>query len=387
MSVVELREAVGVVVATEPVTLTDVCLADEVLAVRAEIDRLEAQFARLAHAAHRRGIGAADGSPSTAAWLRRRTGMREGDIRAALDAGAVCADVLHATGEAWRAGEITTGAARTIVAARVEGHDAELAAVETSLLNLAREGATRQLRRACAHFRHCATADGTEPRAHDGLTISTTYADRTLLTAELSELAAETVVTAIHAFTDPPTDGDARTPARRRADALVRMAEVALAGFPQHTDRARVHATIVVDWETLRGAGAGRLDGEFRGPLHPAEVERALCDSTVARVVTDPRGVPLEAGRSRRTVPSALRRAIVVRDGGCRFPGCDRPPGWCDAHHVVHWRSGGRTDRDNLVLLCDHHHQVVHRPGWIVKFDGEELRVLRPDGVEVSESG
>ncbi len=326
MSVVRLRGAVDVVVGSSPDELADGALADEVIGLRAVIDRLEAQFARLAHAAHRRGVGAADGSPSTPAWLRRRTGVREGDARAALEAGAACGDVLHATGDAWRAGEISSGAARTIVAARVEGHDAELAAVEPVLLDLARDGATRELRRACAHFRHCATADGAEPRAQDGLTLSRTFGDRSVLTAELSEVAAETVVTAIHAFTDPPADGDDRTPARRRADALVRIAEVALATLPREAGRARTRATIVVDWTTLNGAAAGRLDGEFTGPIHPAEVDRALCDSAITRVVTGPGGLPLDVGRSRRTVPAAVRRALVVRDGGLPVPGLRPTP-------------------------------------------------------------
>ena len=241
----------------------------------------------------------------------------------------------------------------------------------------------RELRRACAHFRTLARADGVEPRAHDGLTISSTYDGRSVLHAELSEAAAEVVVTAVHAFTDPPSDGDDRTPARRRADALVRMAEVALATLPEHADRARTRATVIIDWATLRHHVPGALDGEFTGSIHPAEIDRLLCDSSVSRVVTGPQGLPLDVGRSRRTVPPPLRRAVIVRDRGCRFPGCDRPPGWCDAHHVIHWRNGGRTALDNLVLLCDHHHQVVHRPGWTVKFDGD-LRVLRPDGVEIA---
>lgn len=381
---VVLREAVDVVVATAPDDLCDAALADEVVALRGELDRLEGQFARVAHAAHLRGLGTVDGAASTAAWLRSRTGMREGDARSALEAGAACADVLMETGEAWRTGEIPTGAARTIVAARVEGHDAKLAAIEPVLVDLARAGAQRELRRACAHFRNCARSDGTEPRAHDGLTISRTYGDRTVLAAELSELAAETVVTALHAFTDPPADDDDRTPARRRADALVRMAETALTALPRPAARARTHATVVVDWATLTGTGSGTLDGAFTGPLHRADVERALCDSTITRVVTGPDGLPIDVGRSRRTVPPPTWKTLVVRDGGCRFPGCDRPPGWCDAHHVVHWRTGGRTDRDNLVLLCDHHHHVVHQPGWILKFDGTDLRVLRPDGTEVT---
>ena len=102
----------------EPDQMADAAVAEELLALRATIDRLEGRFALLADAAHRRGLGSSDGSPSTAAWLRRRTGMREGEARAALEAGAACEDVLVDTGRAWRAGEITAGAARTIVAAR-----------------------------------------------------------------------------------------------------------------------------------------------------------------------------------------------------------------------------------------------------------------------------
>jgi Domain of unknown function (DUF222)/HNH endonuclease len=69
---------------------------------------------------------------------------------------------------------------------------------------------------------------------------------------------------------------------------------------------------------------------------------------------------PLEVGRATRVVSPAQRTALTVRDGGCRFPGCDRPPGWCEAHHLRHWLHGGATDLDNLVLLCWTHHHAVH---------------------------
>jgi len=383
-----LRTAVDDAVEVDPTHLGDAALADELISVQAQVDRLCGQVARLAHAAHRRGVGTADGSPSTAAWLRRRTGMREGEARAAIEAGAACDRVLAGTGNAWRHGDITAGAARTIVAARVEGHDAKLSALEPCLLELARDRADRELRRACAHFRNLARADGTCPRDHDGLTISRTYAGRTWLGADLSSSAAEVVLTAIHELTDPPSESDARTPARRRADALVRMAELALANLHAGDGgptRARVAATIVLDWITLTAGRPGRFDGASSATLHPRDVDRLLCDCTVSRVVTGPDSIPIDVGRARRTIPPALRRALAVRDGGCRFPGCTRPTGWTDAHHVVHWRHGGRTDLANLVLLCDHHHHVVHQPDWIVKFDGHELRVLKPDGIELLE--
>lgn len=384
---VPLCAAVDAAAAIDPTELNDVVLGEEITSLRSEMDRLEAQFARLVWAAHQRGVGSADGSPSTAAWLRRRTGMREGEARAAIEAGEVC-DILPATAAAWRAGEISGGAARTILGARVKGHDAKLRAVEPALLNLARDGAIRELQRTCAHFRNYAQADGTEPRDHDGLSISKTFGGRTMINGNLSSAAAETVVNALHALTDPPADNDQRTPGRRRADALVRMAELALAQLhgagPARPVRTRPAVTIVIDWPTLASHALGRMDAEYTGSIHRSDVERLLCDSVVTRVVTGPKGLPIDVGRARRTIPTRTRQALVVRDEGCRYPGCGRPPGWCDAHHVIQWQHGGRTDLANLVLLCDHHHHVVHQPGWVVKFDGGELRVITREGIEIT---
>jgi hypothetical protein len=372
----------------DPAVSSDAAIADELVALRREIDRMEARFAELAWVGHQRGIGAADGSPSTQAWLRKHTGMREGDARTAINAGEV-GEMLPKVGAAWRDGVIHSGAAKTIAGARVEGHDLKLRALEDLFLGLARADDMRELRRACAHFRDCAKADGSDPRAHDGLTISSGYDGRTILNGELSSAAAETVVTALHAFTDPPADDDDRTPARRRADGLVAMAEAALANL-HGTDpedgpvRALPAASIVVDWTTLTGGTFGRLDGDYTGTLNKTDVERLLCDCTVSRVVTGPDGLPLDVGRSRRTIPPQLRRALRVRDQGCRYPGCTRPHGWTRAHHVIHWKDGGTTVLVNLVSLCDHHHHVVHLPGWTAKFEGHTFTVFQPDGTQVT---
>jgi hypothetical protein len=75
-------------------------------------------------------------------------------------------------------------------------------------------------------------------------------------------------------------------------------------------------------------------------------------------------GQPLDVGRATRVVTPAQRTALAVRDGGCRFPGCSRPLGWCDAHHLWHWVDGGPTDLTNLVLLCRAHHRAVHEGRW-----------------------
>ncbi|MFM7065129.1 MAG: HNH endonuclease signature motif containing protein, partial [Actinomycetes bacterium] len=102
-------------------------------------------------------------------------------------------------------------------------------------------------------------------------------------------------------------------------------------------------------------------------------------------VVVDSLGNPVDLGRTTRLVPRTLRKALVARDGGCVFPGCDAPPPWCDAHHVVHWADGGATSAENLALLCRHHHGTTHRRRWTMDPDprpGREQRFTwtRPDG-------
>ncbi len=117
----------------DPALLSDHALADEMVALRREMDRQEGVFASLAWAGHQRGVGSVDGAASTASFLRHRAGMREGDAKTAIECGEV-SELLAETGRAWRDGEITTGALRTIAGARVAGHDDKLVAVEPELL-------------------------------------------------------------------------------------------------------------------------------------------------------------------------------------------------------------------------------------------------------------
>ncbi len=197
----------------------------ELLARRQEMDRQEASFARLAWAAHTRGVGALDGAASTAAWLRAEAHMREGDARAAIEAVAV-SEPLAETGAAWRAGDVSSAAVRMIAAARIDGHDDTYAKCEPMFLDLARRHDLRSLRLATAHFKRLALAGGTEPSAHDGLRVSPLSDGRTVISGELGDVAAETVVTALHAYTDPPDDQFPKTTSRRHGEALVRICEV-----------------------------------------------------------------------------------------------------------------------------------------------------------------
>jgi hypothetical protein len=123
---------------------------------------------------------------------------------------------------------------------------------------------------------------------------------------------------------------------------------------------------------------AAQLDD---GTRVPAETFRRLaCDCSLLAVKEDARGEPLDVGRKTRKVPGALRRALMLRDRGCAFPGCTHDR-FVDCHHIEHWVEGGETNKDNLVVLCTFHHGLVHEGGWSIAFDAtQSLEVRAPDG-------
>ncbi|HEX6232490.1 MAG TPA: DUF222 domain-containing protein [Jiangellaceae bacterium] len=114
------------------------------------------------------------------------------------------------------------------------------------------------------------------------------------------------------------------------------------------------------------------------GAISPAAAKRIACCAVIQRVLLDPTGAVLDLGRDYRTATPAQFAALTARDRGCAFPGCTRPAPWCIAHHIVHWADGGRTDLDNLVLLCTWHHTVVHHHGWTIHMPADRLPEFIP---------
>jgi hypothetical protein len=139
-------------------------------------------------------------------------------------------------------------------------------------------------------------------------------------------------------------------------------------GTPRHRPHVDLHIEVpaaVLAELGIEGRPVGLTVTEGGRRLPEWAAAMFGCDCTMHRVLRAD-GVVLDYGRSTRTVIESLRRAVSARDGGCRFPGCDRKRAWCDAHHVQWWRRHGDTKLDNLLLLCTHHHRVVHRDGWQV---------------------
>lgn len=141
------------------------------------------------------------------------------------------------------------------------------------------------------------------------------------------------------------------------------------------TRPTRPEITLVVDAETGKAATSDgvEVDDHF--------LRRICSDPMLRSLHTDRHGVPLRYGRTARFAPPALRQALLVRDGGCVFPGCDAPGAWVDVHHVTWWENGGLTDLDNCACLCRHHHRVTHRSNWrMVVLDGQWFRWTTPSG-------
>ena len=384
-----LRAGVDALMTLEPRELSDGELAATILRFRQQLDRQEAVFADLVVAGHLRGVGREDGYESTPSWLRARAGLKTGEVHAAIGAGEL-GEVLPDTRAAWRDGKISSGAVRVIGSARVPGYDDELAAVEPELLAAARRKDHWSLGRMAQHFKRCARRDGGLPPERDGLRASI-VGDRLAIDGDIGGLNGESIYTALDAFTDAPSEGDDRTPAQRKADGLARLCRVALGAEKDAVMASPSAVVVVIDWATFLAhlnreafVRFGQMDGAFIGALDPSEVEALLCDCTISRTILGPDSQPVNLGTETRTYPRWLRRRIAARDRHCKWPGCEIPPGWCEAHHVKYWQHGGETSYANGVLLCSRHHHFLHaHPTWQVVWDQITFRVFRDDQTEV----
>lgn len=114
-------------------------------------------------------------------------------------------------------------------------------------------------------------------------------------------------------------------------------------------------------------------------PVSPSTVRRLACTGRVIPMILGTEGQPLDVERAHRLATPAQVHALRQRDRGCTFPGCGRPPSWCQAHHLRHWVDHGPTDLNNLALLCQRHHAIVHRDGHVRKVTRHGVQWHLPD--------
>ncbi len=150
------------------------------------------------------------------------------------------------------------------------------------------------------------------------------------------------------------------------------------AGFASGLGAAdRPLLTVTVNYDILaRELSFGVLDNGFA--LTPEAVRRLACDAKILPATMNGSGQVLDLGRTQRTWAGSARRAVVLRDRGCIFADCDRPPSACDIHHIVYYSRGGQTDLANAAMLCAFHHYLIHHSDWTIGHDAHGLPVVIP---------
>jgi Domain of unknown function (DUF222)/HNH endonuclease len=351
-----------------------------VLALR---DRLDARISDAVAAHDAAGLWELDGATSMTAWLTDRAAMPRPRAAATVSRARKLAR-LPETAAAWRQGVLSSGQIEAITTNLDADTLGQFAAHEAALVPSLVDLSAHDVATAMRAWRECATADrDPRPEPPQGLHLSRTLAHRWRLDANLGAETGELLSTALRLAHTPDADSDiTRSPATRRADALADICRFFL--DHQQTRRGgrhRPHINLILDIEhflALSSAGVTTADGTA---LDRTTAERLLCDAALHRVLTQGRTTILDYGTTTRTIPTPLYNALVIRDQHCRFPGCDRPATWCEAHHIQPWQSGGHTQLTNLALLCTRHHHLLHNRGWHTKLlPDATLEVTDPRG-------
>ena len=265
---------------------------------------------------------------------------------------------------------------------------ASFAQAEAELVGWARECTADELSRRIDAWIELMDHDGAEPHApeHD-VVHANQVGDRVKINGDFGLENGLPILAALRERTEQLSKRDqrvadanpedplaTRTPGMRRAEALT---ELILAGAGAESNPRRRDPLFMIGIDEATWVSGRRhadtvceLDD---GTIVPVDLMRIWrCGSVFQALVQDARGAVLHLGREQRYANREQRRALARRDRGCAVPGCDRPPWMCDAHHVIFWDNLGATDIDNLVLLCRHHHRMIH---------ANQLTVEMVDGV------
>ena len=326
---------------------------------------IEAECTALIAEMIRRGIHDDLGYRSTTSLLMDRLGVSATVARGMIRVAKAVAEMPH-TREALESGDLDLARVRLLVSAR-EANPELFCDHEQALVDSIRGLSMGDAHKALDYWAQQAAPEASEAdaqalREQRRLHVSE-MGGMVHIDGRVDRVAGQVVMTALNSLTDPGNldPEDDRTPTQRRADAFVAV-------FQDHLDyselptqrKQRPHVLAHVSLEALEGRVGRPCELDDGGVITPQAARQLACDAKITRIITGARSQILDVGRATRVVSTALRIALVARDGGCVIDGCGAPRRWCDAHHVVHWADGGLTCLDNLVLLCGHHHTLVH---------------------------
>ncbi|MFT6762854.1 MAG: hypothetical protein ACJAXA_001508 [Candidatus Aldehydirespiratoraceae bacterium] len=345
---------------------------------RTGLSRLEAEFARMTHAADCVGAHIGTGARDTAEWVGNQTGTSTRKNRTAAELGEAMA----------KSGELTAA----VTSGRISNDKANAAvgvtgglALDSDLIDEISDLPLNSVRPAAENWRARNDAKNeagrtVQQRSRRFLKLTGQSDGMTRVEGLLDSESAGIVRTTLDSIMNESAfDESGRRRDQRCADAFVQLTKAASKGkILGGRSNAKLLAT--VPFETIAEHGTER-GVTHAGPTIDANAVRQMaCDAGIHRVITGPGSSILDFGRENRLVSENLFLGLVVRDQHCRWPGCTIRATWCDAHHVTEWGHHGRTNESTCALLCHYHHSVTHLPGWKVTGDGHRFTIHHPDG-------
>ncbi len=371
-------------------------LAEMLAAVRAG----ELATCRAVERVDRTGEFGSDGAASTVAYLRNVSGETSGWCSERVQLGRALTDRMPATAAAWENGELGLGHASVIRRATDQLDDELGAEIEKVLADAAPHITPAQLADLAAVVKAAAApedADAAAKKNYDNqkLNVSKTFDGMFRIDGWLDTEAGAEFTAALAAFTrkrDPNLPLADDPIGKRRAEALLAMARQAMNHAEQCTTgdgtsggggvvpTSRHSLIVALSLEALQ-TGVGSADIQGHGPITAKAARRMACDMGIIPAVLGTESEILDRGSRSRLATPAQRRTIALRDGGCLWPGCDRPPSACEAHHRQHSIDGGPTADWNLDLFCIFHHHLLHEGGWTYKIiDSMTIHLFPPGG-------
>ncbi len=347
----------------------------DVRELSAHIDRLQAILCRELHEATRRGDHVLEGKTPNA-WAASACRVSASSASDRLCVGEQLNN-LPRVAEALRSGDVGYQAAAVIC------HLSDLLGEKRGLvdeekwLEYSKQFSIKNLRRLAEHARFVADPEGAERDSEED------YEQRYLHLSELGAMYKLDAVldrecgmalrTALESLTKRLGETDNRTPKQRRADAFKEIVQHSLdQGTLPKRNGARPQLAVHFTVDGLKGELADGM------PIPGKTVQRLACDCSMHRVVKA-ESMAIDVGRAKRTAQPAQWRALKARHRTCAAPGCERPIGWTQAHHLEFWSRGGQTNAHRLIPLCYYHHRLVHEGGWQVVMAGERVDFIPPE--------
>jgi hypothetical protein len=374
----QLRAAIDELACAEIVGLVQ---RDDLTVLWREMARLEAQFARRLAELDTSHEWSVDGSRSAAGWLVANVRAATGEAHHRVKVARQVAQMPLAR-KAWEQGQVSSRHVDALTTVRKSANaDAAFSVFEPALLDVARKGRPEDVASVGRQWRDALDdhlgRDGSEKpaseREHERrhVNFSRSLEGSGVVDGRFDVEGAEIIDTALsRRYDQNHRENDPRTPGQQRADAMVDIFQHYLDCQSRGTNRP--HLLLVADAASHAGEAVGLCETISGYRLNPETVRRLACDAFIQRVVMNSEGVPLDMGRATRTFTPNQYRAIMLRDGGCRMPGCDAGPEDCQAHHALTaWEDGGLTNLGDGLAICHGagHHRLIHEGGWTITGD------------------